>query len=61
MSDSMRRFNWRLFRRKGMSKERSKEEKLLSKNVDDIKEEVKTRGGGQDLRQVAKELLPEED
>ncbi len=57
----MRRFNWRLFRRKGMSKERSMEEKLLSRNVEDIKEEMKTKGGGQDLKQVAKELLPEED
>ncbi|AIY89631.1 hypothetical protein GACE_0579 [Geoglobus acetivorans] len=53
----MRRFNWRLFRRKGTKKESMKDEKLLLKNVDDIKNPRDER----DIHEVAKEVLPEED
>ncbi len=53
----MRRFNWRLFKRKGTKKETMKDEKLLMKNVDEIKNPVENR----DIHEVAKEILPEED
>jgi hypothetical protein len=56
----MRRFNWRLFRRKGKNKEMSKDEKLLRQNVEDLKKEVFGRGG-KNLRDIARELLKEED
>jgi len=57
----MRRFKWRLFERKGKSKEAGKDEKLLQENVEDIKKEILNRGGVKNLREVAKELLTEED
>ncbi len=57
----MRRFNWRLFRKKGTSKEASKDEKLLQKNVDDLKREALTRGGNEGIKSMAKELLTEEE
>ncbi len=53
----MRRFNWRLFRRKGVKKERSKDEKLLLKNVNELKIQREER----DIHEVAREILPEED
>jgi len=53
----MRRFNWRLFRRKGLKKEISKDEKLLLKNVNDLK----TQKEEKDIHEVAREILPEED
>ncbi|WP_456369787.1 hypothetical protein [Geoglobus sp.] len=53
----MRRFNWRLFKRKGRKKEIMKDEKLLMKNVDDIKNPVEERT----VHEVAREILPEED
>ncbi|RLI81285.1 hypothetical protein DRP07_07630 [Archaeoglobales archaeon] len=58
---AMRRFNWRLFRKKGTSKEASKDEKLLQKNVDDLKREALTRGGNEGIKSMAKELLTEEE
>uniref|UniRef100_A0A7C3UDT4 Uncharacterized protein n=1 Tax=Geoglobus ahangari TaxID=113653 RepID=A0A7C3UDT4_9EURY len=54
---AMRRFNWRLFRRKGLKKEISKDEKLLLKNVNDLK----TQKEEKDIHEVAREILPEED
>jgi len=52
----MRRFKWRLFRRKGMKKEMSKDEKMLLKNINDLKQKE-----DRDIHEVAKEILPEED
>jgi len=60
-NNTMRRFKWRLFERKGKNKEAEKDEKLLRENVEDIKNEVLGKGGVKDLREVAKELLAEED
>lgn len=57
----MRRFKWRLFERKGNSKKSKRDEKLLERNVDEIKNEVLSKGGVKDLKEVAKELLKEED
>lgn len=57
----MRRFKWRLFERKGQKKEVGKEEKLLKQNVEDLKEDALRKGGGQDLKKLAKDLLKEED
>jgi len=57
----MRRFKWRLFERKGKNKEANKDEKLLQQNVEDIKNEILNKGGVKNLREVAKELLTEED
>lgn len=53
----MRRFNWRLFRRKGTKKEIMKDEKLLMKNFDEIKNPREDKN----IHEVAKEILPEED
>lgn len=52
----MRRFNWRKFRRKGMKKLFSKDEKLLESNVGDIK----TANSGGSIKEISKEVLPEE-
>lgn len=52
----MRRFNWRKFRRKGMRKLFSKDEKLLESNVGEIKA---VRSGGS-IKEISKEILPEE-
>jgi|Deesub1362B_J571_1020462.scaffolds.fasta_scaffold00314_31 hypothetical protein len=57
----MRRFKWRLFERKGKRKEANKDERLLQQNVEDIKKEILNKGGVKNLREVAKELLTEED
>ena len=46
-----------MFRRKGLKKEMSKDEKLLLKNVNDLK----TQEEEKDIHEVAKEVLPEED
>ncbi len=55
----MRRFNWRLFRRKGKKKVEEKDEKLLIKNVKEIKEEI-MGDKRKDMHEVAKELLSED-
>ncbi|AIG97612.1 MAG: hypothetical protein PWQ40_206 [Archaeoglobus sp.] len=52
----MRRFNWRKFRRKGMRKLFSKDEKLLESNVS----EIKTATSGGSIKEISKEVLPEE-
>jgi len=57
----MRRFKWRLFERKGNNKKSKRDEKLLERNIDEIKNEVLNKGGVKDLKEVAKELLKEED
>ena len=57
----MRRFRWRLFERKGLKKEAGKDEKLLKQNVEDLKEVALGKGGEQDLKTLAKDLLKEED
>ena len=46
-----------MFRRKGLKKEMSKDEKLLLKNVNDLKVQKEEK----DIHDVAKEILPEED
>ncbi len=53
----MRRFNWRKFRRKGLRKLVSKDEKLLESKVPEIKSEIKVGGS---IKEVSKEVLPEE-
>ncbi len=53
----MRRFNWRKFRRKGLRKLASKDERLLEKKVPEIKSEVEAGGS---IKEVSKEVLPEE-
>ncbi len=52
----MRRFNWRKFKRKGMRKLFSKDEKLLESNVSEIKK-VKS---GESIKEISREVLPEE-
>lgn len=56
IGDWMRRFNWRKFRRKGMRKLFSKDEKLLESNVG----EIKTVKSGESIKEISKEVLPEE-
>lgn len=53
----MRRFDWRRFRRKGARKLISKDERLLSGKVGEIKNEIKLGGS---IKEVSKEVLPEE-
>jgi hypothetical protein len=38
-----------------------KDEKLLEQNLEDIKREALNPGGEKDLREIAKEILTEED
>jgi len=54
----MRRFKWRLFRRKGKRKLEGKDEKALAKNVKDLKEDALKKG---DIKQIAREVLVDEE
>jgi len=54
--DRMRRFNWRKFRRKGVAKLHAKDEILLEKKVD----EIKTAQSGGGIKEISREVLPEE-
>ena len=54
----MRRFKWRLFRRKGKKKLEGKDEKALAKNVDNLKGSELRKG---DIKQIAKEVLTDEE
>ncbi|MCS7118998.1 MAG: hypothetical protein RMH75_03275 [Archaeoglobaceae archaeon] len=53
----MRRFDWKKFRKKGLKKIVSKDEKMLEKKVEEIKLETRMRGS---IRDVSKEVLTEE-
>ncbi len=57
----MRTFDWKSFREKGKEKEKMKDEKLLERNLEELKEEAKNPGGEKDIRELAKEILTEED
>jgi len=57
----MRTFDWKSFKEKGKEKERMKDEKLLEQNLEDLKREALNPGGEKDLREIAKEILTEED
>ncbi len=57
----MRTFDWKSYKDKGKEKEKMKDEKLLEQNLEDLKEEALKPGGGKDLREIAKEVLTEED
>jgi hypothetical protein len=52
----MRRFKWRLFERKGSYKEVKKDEKLLRKNLEDIKSEI-LRREKPSIGELVKEVL----
>ncbi|MCX8172198.1 MAG: hypothetical protein N3D09_01100 [Archaeoglobaceae archaeon] len=51
----MRRFDWKKFKKKGLKKILSKDEKLLEENVKDLRIE---KGGN--IKEISKEVLPEE-
>ncbi len=55
----MRTFKWKLFERKGQSKEAGKDEKLLQENLEDLKDEALNKDK-RNLKEVAKEVLKEE-
>jgi len=55
----MRRFKWRKFRRKGTKKLKSKDERALISNVPGLKAEL--FNPGKDIKEVSKEVLPEEE
>jgi hypothetical protein len=55
----MRRFNWRRFRRKGSKKLLSKDERALESNVEKLKVEALRSPEG--IREISKEVLPEEE
>ena len=57
----MRTFDWKSFKEKGKEKEKMKDEKLLERNLEELKEEAKNPGGEKDIRELAKEILTEED
>ena len=52
----MRRFNWRKYRRKGLRKLFSKDERLLEKKVT----EIKNVSAGASIKEISREVLPEE-
>ena len=54
----MRRFKWRWFRRKGAKKLRSKDEKALTENVENLKVEALKKG---DIKEISKEVLIDEE
>ncbi|MCS7130504.1 MAG: hypothetical protein NZ872_03690 [Archaeoglobaceae archaeon] len=51
----MRRFDWRKFKKKGLKKILSKDEKMLEENVQELKVE---KGGN--IKELSKEILPDE-
>lgn len=53
----MRRFDWKKFRKKGLKKVLSKDEKILEKKVDELVAETKSGGS---IKDVSKEVLAEE-
>ncbi|MCC6027491.1 MAG: hypothetical protein HA490_04125 [Archaeoglobales archaeon] len=53
----MRRFDWKKFRRKGLKKIISKDEKILEEKVEEIRLETKLKGS---IKEVSKEVLTEE-
>lgn len=55
----MRTFKWKLFERKGQTKEAGKDEKLLQRNLEDLKDEALNKDK-RNLKEVAKEVLKEE-
>ncbi len=57
----MRTFDWKSFKDKGKEKERMKDEKSIEKNLEELKEEAMNPGGDKDIREIAKEILTEED
>ncbi|AEA46474.1 hypothetical protein [Archaeoglobus veneficus] len=56
----MRRFDWRSFERKGKNKKENKEEKLLMENLEDLRKEIMSKGG-EDIKEIAKLVLKEEE
>ncbi len=52
----MRRFNWRKYRKKGLRKLFSKDERLLERRV----AEIKNVTGGGSIKEISREVLPEE-
>lgn len=54
----MRRFKWRLFKRKGKKKLQGKDERALVENVENLKEDALKKG---DIKQIAKEVLVDEE
>lgn len=57
----MRRFKWRLFERKGLSKEEIKSKKILQRNIEDIKKEIFNKSEFKNVRELAREILAEEN
>lgn len=51
----MRRFDWKRFKKKGLKKILSKDEKMLEENV----QELKPQKGG-NIKEISKEVLPDE-
>ena len=60
-SGSMRTFDWKSYKDKGKKKDEIREEKMLEQNLEDLKEEALKPGGEKDNREIAKEILTEED
>jgi len=60
-SGSMRTFDWKSYKDKGKKKDEIREEKMLEQNLEDLKEEALKPGGEKDIREIAKEILTEED
>ncbi|MFN3384560.1 MAG: hypothetical protein ACK401_06675 [Archaeoglobaceae archaeon] len=55
--DFMRRFDWRKFKKKGLKKVLSKDEKVLEERMKEIVAETKSKGS---IKDVSKEVLAEE-
>ncbi|MEM0022946.1 MAG: hypothetical protein QXD49_04855 [Archaeoglobaceae archaeon] len=53
----MRRFDWRKFKKKGLKKVLSKDEKVLEEKMEEILAETKSKGS---IKDVSKEVLAEE-
>lgn len=57
----MRTFDWKSYKDKGKEKEKMKDEKSIEKNLEDLKEEAMNPGGEKDLKEMAKEILEDEE
>ena len=57
----MRTFDWKSYKDKGKEKEKTIDEKMLMDNLEELKEEALNPGGDKDIKQIARELLEEDE
>lgn len=57
----MRTFDWKSYKDKGKEKEKSVDEKILIEKLEELKKDTLNPGGDKDIKQIARELLEEDE